>query len=79
MKQVINVISMKSGLIIEIKSFIFNINNDQEERTVVNDAEQYYLNKVNQFNTDYTINDANDDGFVFSNHNGSEVLLIWSI
>jgi hypothetical protein len=80
MVQVINVITIKFGIIDEVKSFTFETMGMKfEEEEAVNKAEEYFVEKVIETTgLTYTKENAENDVFVFDKDN-INISLVWSI
>lgn len=79
MVQVINVITIKFGIIVEVKSFTFETMGMKfEEEEAVNKAEEYFVEKVIETTgLTYTKENAENDDFVFDKDN-INISLVWS-
>ena len=79
MVQVINVITIKFGIIVEVKSFTFETMGMKfEEEEAVNKAEVYFVEKVIETTgLTYTKENAENDDFVFDKDN-INISLVWS-
>ena len=79
MVQVINVITIKFGIIHEVKSFTFEtMGMEFEEEEAVNKAEEYFVEKVIETTgLTYTKENAENDDFVFDKDN-INISLVWS-
>lgn len=79
MVQVINVITIKFGIIHEVKSFTFETMGMKfEEEEAVNKAEEYFVEKVIETTgLTYTKENAENDDFVFDKDN-INISLVWS-
>lgn len=76
--QIINIIRLENGNTHSVKSFV--IQNEKECRTkAIETAENCFVEKVKEVTgKDYTMEQAEEDDFIFDDLDGSEVILNWS-
>lgn len=79
MLKVLSVITIINSIVVEIKSFIVNLNDKNADEIAFDEAENYFIKQVKEVcDFTYTEEDAIHDGFMYDD-GISRIEIVWSI